>query len=52
MTVPVGDMSTPALVNEYVGLKCADARGERTDAARHARLGYVVDELRARRVLD
>lgn len=52
MPQPVAEMSTPALVREFTDIKCADARGEAFDRARHNRLGDVVTELRNRHVLD
>lgn len=45
-------MTTPQLVREFVEIKCSGARGERTTARQHARLGYIVDELRTRGALD
>lgn len=51
-TPGVSEASTPSLVRQFVEIKCAGARGERTTAARHNYLGVIVDELRRRNVLD
>ena len=51
-TITAQDASTPTLVREYTAIKCAAARGEKTTAEQHARLGTVVTELRNRGVLD
>ena len=48
---PVKSMSTPALVREFAGIKVAHAY-KRSPAGGTARLSEVVQELRARQVLD
>lgn len=48
---PAKSMTTPALVREFAGIKVAHAYG-RSPAGGTARLSEVVQELRARQVLD
>lgn len=48
----VKDMRTPKLVREFMLIHVESAVDDRFDAARHHRLGEVVDELRYRGVLD